>query len=149
MNKTDESVYALLTRVSTLAKRAAADLLFELGVSPFELWLLEAIPEDCDASASELAAMLEVPTSTVTRALRRLEACRYVELQKGLLFDARVLRARVTDYGRNIRSNAAGFEHDIDRVLLEGLAPQSAGVVVHALVHMHDRLAARLARFGR
>lgn len=135
--RTTDSLYALLVRVTALAQRAATELLFEVGVSPFEQWLLEAIPPDGDACASELAAELEVPPSTVTRALRRLEQHGFVTLRKGIFADARVLRAQVTPAGATIRTSGRGFESDVDHILVGGLSPRALDVLLQALVHVH------------
>lgn len=136
MPKDDNSVFAMLVRATALAQRAAADQLFEIGVSPFEQWLLEAVTMEDNACASELAAMLEVPTSTVTRTLRRLESVGYVTLRKGVFADARVLRARLTPRGEMICRAAEGFEQDIDRQLLADVPPPAVGHIVHALGHL-------------
>lgn len=132
MARTDDSVYTLLVRVTALAQRAATEL------------LLEAIPVDGDACASELASQLEVPTSTVTRALRRLEQSGYVTLRKGIFFDARVLRAQVTHRGDVVRSCALGFEEQIDALLVETLSPAVRAALLQGLVHMHVTLTAGL-----
>lgn len=137
MARTDDTVYTLLVRVTALAQREATGMLFEMGVSPFEQWLLEEIPYDGDACASELAVRLEVPTSTVTRGLRRLEQYGYVTLRKGVFRDGRILRAIVTDRGALVRDCARGFEHDIDRLLCEGLPPSVLVMLLQGLVHMH------------
>jgi DNA-binding MarR family transcriptional regulator len=136
MARSDDTLYMLLLRVSRIVQRAAVDLLFEIGVSPLEAWLLEVIPDDGRACASELAEQLEVPTSTVTRALRRMEGYGYITLTKGFFFDARVLRAEITPLGIQVRSVASGFEQTIDAMLLKGFPPNAFGPLLHGLSHI-------------
>jgi DNA-binding MarR family transcriptional regulator len=126
----------LILRVSRIVQRAAVDLLFEIGVSPLEAWLLDAIPDDGRACASELAERLEVPTSTVTRALRRMEGYGSITLTKGHFFDARVLRAEITPLGIQVRGVASGFEQTIVDMMLKGFPPNAFGPLLHGLIHI-------------
>lgn len=108
----------MIVRAHAIAQKVAAASLFECGTSPLEQWLLEIIPDDGRACASELASELEVPTSTVTRALRRMAQYGYVTLTKGYFHDAHVLRARLTEHGTIVRNSGIGFEDAVDARLL-------------------------------
>lgn len=143
MARSDPTIYALLMRAHSIAHRVAADMLFENGVSPLEAWVLEEIPEDGRACASELAAALEVPTSTVTRALRRMERWGYVRLTKGFFLDARVLRPQLTREGMAVRNSALGFERAVDARVLEGIQPGALAGLLAGLIHL-EREAERL-----
>lgn len=111
-------------------------MLMESGVSPVEAWILESIPADGRACASELAQQLEVPTSTVTRALRRMEGYGYVTLRKGFFFDARVLRPELTPLGMHIREGVHGFERDLDAALLKGITQTAFAGLLAGLLHI-------------
>jgi DNA-binding MarR family transcriptional regulator len=136
MSRGGESLFVLLVRAHTVAQRLAADLLLECGVSVLEAWLLEEIPVTGDLCATEIARALGVPTSTVTRALRRLESYGYITLVKGTFLDTRVLRPALTEYGIAIRKHVSGFEHDLDRMLLAELRPLELGAFVMALTRI-------------
>jgi DNA-binding MarR family transcriptional regulator len=136
MSRNDPTVFALLIRAHAIAQKAATAMLFESGVSPMEAWLLEVIPEDGRACASELAEKLEVPTSTVTRTLRRLESYGYLTLTKGHFFDIRVLRPKLTALGVAIRDGAYGFERDLDATLLEGVTQNALAGLLAGLTHI-------------
>lgn len=139
MAKSDDSIYNQLVRVHAIAQKEATDLLFECGVSPFEQWLLEAIPDNGRACASELADELGVPPSTVTRALRRFEQHGYVVLTKGHFYDARVLCAKVTEFGLIVRNSGIGFERDVDIHLLDGVSRGALAGLMQALLHIERR----------
>lgn len=136
MGKNDPTVFTMLMRAHAIAVRAARELLMETGVSPLEAWLLEVIPDDGRACASELAEGIGVPTSTVTRALRRMEGYGYLTLTKGFFFDARVLRATLTPLGVMIRQGACGFERDLDGVLLKGITQNAFAGLLAGLSHI-------------
>ena len=136
MGKLDLSVFALLVRAHAIAQKAAAELLFEVGASPLEAWLLEAIPEDGRACASELAGKLDVPTSTVTRMLRRLESSGYLTLAKGHFLDVRVLRPTLTPLGIMVRNATTGFETQLDAALLKGMPPNAFAGLLEGLTHI-------------
>lgn len=136
MGKLDASVFALIVRAHAVAQKAAAELLFEMGASPMEAWLLEAIPDDGRACASELAGKLDVPTSTVTRMLRRLESHGYLTLTKGHFLDVRVLRPTLTPMGIAVRNATTGFESQIDTALLAGISPNAFAGLLAGLTHI-------------
>lgn len=139
MGKFDETVFALLTRAHAIAQKAAREMLMESGVSPLEAWLLDVIPDDGRACASELAQKLDVPTSTVTRALRRMETYGYLTLMKGFFFDARVLRATLTPMGIMVRDGARGFERDLDAALLGGISQNAFAGLLAGLYHIERK----------
>lgn len=139
MGKSDDTFFTRIVRVHAIAQKEAVDLLFECGVSPFEQWLLESIPDDGRACASALAEELAVPTSTVTRALRRMEQHGYLVLTKGHFYDARVLRAKLTELGIMVRNNAIGFERDLDIQLLDGLPRNALAGLLQGLLHIERR----------
>jgi DNA-binding MarR family transcriptional regulator len=139
MGKYDETVFALLGRAHAVAQKAAREMLMESGVSPLEAWLLDLIPHDGRACASELAHKLDVPTSTVTRALRRMETYGYLTLIKGFFFDARVLRAKLTPMGTMVRDGARGFERDLDGALLEGISQHAFAGLLAGLYHIERK----------
>lgn len=126
----------MLMRAHAIALRTAREMLMETGVSPLEAWLLEVIPDDGRACASEMAQGIGVPTSTVTRALRRMEGYGYLTLTKGFFFDARVLRATLTPLGATIRRQACGFERDLDGVLLTGISQHAFAGLLAGLSHI-------------
>ena len=133
MGRSGESLFASLVRAHAVAQSLAADLLFECGASVLEAWLLEEIPATGDRCATELAHALDVPTSTVTRALRRFESYGYVTISKGTFYDARVLRPALTAFGAGVRKSIVGFEHELDRMLLGNLRPLEQGALIVAL----------------
>lgn len=158
MAKNDPTVFTMLMRAHAIALRAARELLLETGVSPLEAWLLEVIPDDGRACASELAEGIGVPTSTVTRALRRMEGYGYLTLTKGFFFDARVLRATLTPLGAMIRQGACGFERELDGVLLKGITQNAfAGLLaglppyraVRKAIHVRRATGSNPSRYAR
>ena len=139
MSRGGDSLFASFVRAHAVAQALAADLLFECGVSLLEAWLLEEIPATADRCATEIAHAMGVPTSTVTRGLRRLESFGYVTLSRGTFLDTRVLRPALTDCGAAIRKNILGFEHDLDRMLLGDLRPIELGAWAVALTGIANR----------
>jgi DNA-binding MarR family transcriptional regulator len=146
MSRSGESLFALLVRAHAVAQALAADLLFECGVSVTEAWVLEEIPTSADRCATQIARALGVPTSTVTRALRRLETCSYVSLAKGTFLGARVLRPALTEMGESTRKHVAGFEHELDRMLFRDLRPLELGAFVVGLTRLANHPRAALPR---
>lgn len=136
MGKFDPTVFALLMRAHAVALKAANEMLMETGASPMEAWLLELIPDDGRACASELAEKLGVPVSTVTRTLRRLESHGYMTLTKGHMLDARVLRPTLTGLGIMVRNATAGFETNLDAVLLKGISQTAFAGLLEGLSHI-------------
>ena len=122
MRNFDDTVFALLARAHAHMVRAAQDMLMDCGVSALEARILNLVPADGRSCATDIARVLEVPVSTVTRALRRMEGYEYLTVRKGWFLDARVLRPELTLLGRQIAENAAGFERDIDGILLAGIS---------------------------
>src|SRR5690606_40450505 len=100
---------------------------------------------DGRSCATDIAQVLEVPVSTVTRALRRMEGYGYLRVRKGWFLDARVLRPELTLLGRQIAENVAGFERDIDGVLLAGISQSAFAGLLAGLVHINRTAAARMA----
>lgn len=139
MARNGTSAFALLVRAHAIAQTLAAEMLFECGVSVLEAWVLEEIPENGQRCASEIAQALDVPTSTVTRALRRLEGYGYLTLTKGIFLDARVLRPKLTDMGCSVRQAVVGFEGEVDRMLLHDLQPVEASLLISGLVRFTRR----------
>jgi DNA-binding MarR family transcriptional regulator len=136
MGKSDPTVFALLMRAHAVALKAASEMLMETGASPLEAWLLELIPDDGRACASELAEKLGVPVSTVTRMLRRLESHGYMTLTKGHILDARVLRPTLTGLGIMVRKATSGFETNLDAVLLKGIPQNAFAGLLEGLSHI-------------
>lgn len=139
MSRCGDSGFALLVRTHAIAQSLAAELLFERGASVVEAWVLEEIPEQGDRCATEIAEALDVPTSTVTRALRRLEGYGYLTLTKGIFRDARVLRPRLTKLGTGVRNRVVGFEAELDRLILQDLQPREIAAFISGLARITKR----------
>ena len=83
-----------------------------------------------------MAQGIGVPTSTVARALWRMEGYRYLTLTRGFFFGARVLRETLTPLNATIRRQACGFERDLDGVLLTGISQNAFAGLLAGLSHI-------------
>ncbi|MDD3833381.1 MAG: MarR family transcriptional regulator [Oscillospiraceae bacterium] len=97
-----------------------------------EMHTLDAIGEGEPRTVSELAAAMMVTASTMTIAINRLE-------KKGLVIreragqDRRVVRVRLTDYGRSLSYVHRRFHRRMVKAVAEQLSPQEIEILSRAM----------------
>ena len=107
------------------------------SVTVTELHLLDAVAQDDQATISSLAAVTRVTVSTMTIAINRLEAKRYVERVRETA-DRRVVRVRLTERGRALAYAHKRFHRRMARAVVDGLSEQELDALTRAMENLRD-----------
>ena len=107
------------------------------SVTVTELHLLDAVAQDDQATISSLAAVTRVTVSTMTIAINRLEAKRYVERVRETA-DRRVVRVRLTERGRALAYAHKRFHRRMARAVVDGLPEQELDALTRAMENLRD-----------
>ena len=121
-----QTLRTLAAAAQRLERRLDADLETAAGVSYAEFRLLDSLGQSgsCDLHLNEVAAILDLSPSGLTRMLDRLEAAGFVERRAGA--DRRGLHAALTDLGRDrlaaaLEAEDAALACLMVRISLDGL----------------------------
>ncbi len=102
--------------------------------------LLELWKED-GLKGSELADRLGVEPPTVTRMIRRMESCGFVERRPDPT-DARSFRAYLTEKGRALEEPVARIWEEIEEKTLLGISPEEKLTLRRLLARIRENLGA-------
>ena len=105
------------------------------SVTVTELHLLDAVAQDDQATISSLAAVTRVTVSTMTIAINRLEAKRYVERVRETV-DRRVVRVRLTERGRALAYAHQRFHRRMARAVVDGMPEEELNVLTRAMENL-------------
>lgn len=103
-----------------------------------EMVLLELWRQD-GLKGGELADRLGVEPPTVTRMVRRMESCGFVERRPDPS-DARSFRVHLTGKGRALEEPVARVWEEVEEKTLRGLSPEEARVLRRLLARVRESL---------
>jgi DNA-binding MarR family transcriptional regulator len=106
-------------------KGYAAALLRQLGLHPGQELILMHLHARDAQTQSELLASIGVDPSTLSKALRRMQAAGLV-VREPAAHDRRVMVVRLTDKGRSLREPIAAMWRALEELTLQNLSPQQA-----------------------
>ena len=118
-----ESASFTLAKVCKAHRANIGGLLAEHGLHPGQEMVLMELWEDDGLRGGELAVRLGVEPPTVTKMLRRLEACGLVERGSDPT-DARSFRVYLTEEGRGLREPVLGCWERAEETVLAGLGAE-------------------------
>jgi DNA-binding MarR family transcriptional regulator len=135
----EETIGYLLTKVCRAHRGNVGTLLSGAGLHVGqEMVLLELWKED-GLKGGELADRLGVEPPTVTRTIRRMETCGFVERRPDPA-DARSFRVHLTDKGRALEGPVARIWEEIEEKTLQGISPEETLVLRRLLARVRKNL---------
>lgn len=102
-----------------------------------ETHTIEAIREVNDASMSNIATKLLITLGTLTTVVKRLESKGYVERFKEVS-DARVVKVRITQAGRDVLAIHDNFHKDMIETVLNDLTKHEEEVLLVSLMKIKE-----------
>ncbi len=137
----EETTGYLLAKVCRAHRGNVGALLSSVGLHVGqEMVLLELWKED-GLKGSELADRLGVEPPTVTRMIRRMESCGFVERRPDPT-DARSFRAYLTEKGRALEEPVARIWEEIEEKTLLGISPEEKLTLRRLLARIRENLGA-------
>ncbi|MFH9721413.1 MarR family winged helix-turn-helix transcriptional regulator [Streptomyces sp. NPDC017254] len=121
-----------LARVARMHRIAAGRRLRELGLYPGQEMMMMRLWDRGPVRQSELIQSLGLDASTVTKMLQRLEQCGHVHRGPDPA-DRRAVLVEATDDGRALRTGVEGVWSDLERLSLDGLAPEDRAELARLL----------------
>ena len=135
----EESTGYLLAKVCRAHRANVGGLLAGLGLHVGqEMVLLELWKED-GLKGGELAERLGVEPPTITRMLRRMERCGFVERRPDPA-DARSFRVHLTDKGRALEGPVTRIWGEVEEKTLQGISPEETLVLRRLLARVRKNL---------
>ncbi|HZC18254.1 MAG TPA: MarR family transcriptional regulator [Rubrobacteraceae bacterium] len=135
----EETTGYLLAKVCRAHRGSIGALLSGVGLHVGqEMVLLELCKED-GLKGGELADRLGVEPPTVTRMIRRMESCGFVERRPDPS-DARSFRVHLTDKGRSLEEPVARIWEEVEEKTLQGISPEEALVLRRLLARIRKNL---------
>lgn len=129
----------LLTKIGQVTTARFADLLAPLGIRPKHFGLLAAIATLPPSTQQELARALGLVASAIVEIIDDLEALAAVRRVPRPL-DRRSYQIEITPAGSRLLEKALAAGDEVDRLLLDGLAPADADSFERSLVAIAARL---------
>jgi DNA-binding MarR family transcriptional regulator len=135
----EETTGYLLAKVCRAHRANVGALLSGVGLHVGqEMVLLELWKED-GLKGGELADRLGVEPPTVTRMIRRMESCGFVERRSDPA-DARSFRVHLTDKGRALEEPVARLWREVEEKTLRGISPEETLVLRRLLARIRENL---------
>ncbi len=135
----EETTGYLLAKVCRAHRGSVGALLSGVGLHVGqEMVLLELWKED-GPKGSELAERLGVEPPTVTRMIRRMESCGFVERRPDPA-DARSFRVYLTEKGRAFEEPVARIWEEVEEKTLRGISPEEVLVLRRLLARIREHL---------
>ena len=135
----EETTGYLLAKVCRAHRGSIGALLSGVGLHVGqEMVLLELWKED-GLKGGELADRLGVEPPTVTRMIRRMEGCGFVERRPDPA-DARSFRVHLTEKGRALEGPVARIWEEIEEKTLQGISPEETLALRRLLARIRQNL---------
>ncbi len=135
----EETTGYLLAKVCRAHRANVGGLLAKVGLHVGqEMVLLELWKED-GLKGSELADRLGVEPPTITRMIRRMESCGFVERRPDPA-DARSFRVHLTEKGRALEEPVARIWKEAEKKTLQGISPEETLVLRQLLARIRKNL---------
>ena len=138
-NSIEETTGYLLAKVCRAHRANVGVLLARVGLHVGqEMVLLELWKED-GLKGSELANRLGIEPPTITRMLRRMERCGFVERRSDPA-DARSFRVHLTEKGRALERLVVRIWEEAEEKTLRGMSPEETLVLRRLLAQVRKNL---------
>ena len=135
----EETTGYLLAKVCRTHRGSVGALLSGVGLHVGqEMVLLELWKQD-GLKGSELVERLGVEPPTVTRTIRRMESCGFVERRPDPA-DARSFRVHLTEKGRALEGPVARIWEEIEEKTLQGISPEETLALRRLLARIRQNL---------
>ena len=135
----EETTGYLLAKVCRAHRGSIGALLSGVGLHVGqEMVLLELWKED-GLKGGELADRLGVEPPTITRMIRRMESCGFVERRPDPM-DARSFRVHLTDKGRALEGPVARVWEEVEEKTLQGMSSEETLVLQRLLARVRKNL---------
>ncbi len=135
----EETTGYLLAKVCRAHRGNVGALLSGVGLHVGqEMVLLELWKED-GLKGGELADRLGVEPPTITRTIRRMESCDFVERRPDPA-DARSFRIHLTEKGRALEEPVARIWEEAEKKALQNISPEEALVLRRLLARLRENL---------
>ncbi|SES14135.1 DNA-binding transcriptional regulator, MarR family [Lentzea xinjiangensis] len=136
-----------LFRVVRLHRMLAGQLLRDLGLHRGQELLLMHLWDSGPVRQTELIAVLDSDSATITRMVQRLEKAGLVERTPDPR-DGRATLVSSTPAGVAMRAEIERMWHDLEASTVGDLSPATLAPVLEALAEIETNLAAAVARSG-
>ena len=135
----EETIGYLFAKVCRAHRASIGGLLAVVGLHVGqEMVLLELWNED-GLKVGELADRLDVEPPTVTRMLRRMESCGFVDRRSDLT-DARSFRVYLTEKGRTLEKPVCHIWEQAEEKTLQGISPEERLILRQLLAQVRKNL---------
>ena len=135
----EETIGYLLAKVCRAHRAGVGSVLARIGLHVGqEMVLLELWKKD-GLRGGELAERLGVEPPTVTRMLKRMEACGFVERQQDPV-DARSFRVYLTERGRALEGPVARYWEEVEEKTIAGMTPEEKTLFRQLLLRVRENL---------
>lgn len=129
----------LLAKVCRAHRGNVGARLSEVGLHAGQEMVLIQLWREDGLKGGELAARLGVEPPTITRTVRRMESCGFVERRPDLT-DARSFRVHLTGKGRALEEPVARIWEEVEEKTLQGLSPEEKLVLRRLLARVRENL---------
>jgi len=135
----EETTGFLLAKVCRAHRANVGGLLAGVGLHVGQEMVLFELWKEDGLKGSELAERLGVEPPTVTRMIRRMERCGFVERRPDPA-DARSFRVCLTEKGRDLEGSVARIWEDAEEKTLRGMSPEEKFVLRRLLAQIRENL---------
>ncbi len=135
----EETIGYLLAKVCRAHRANVGGVLAEVGLHVGQEMVLLELWEEDGLRGGELAERLGVEPPTVTRMLRRMEGCGFVERRPDPT-DARSFRVYLTERGRSLEAPVARCWEEVEKRTLAGITHEEKALFRGLLLHVRENL---------
>ena len=135
----EETSGYLLAKVCRAHRANVGALLSGVGLHVGQEMVLLELWKEAGLKGGELADRLGVEPPTVTRMIRRMESCGFVERRSDPA-DARSFRVHLTDKGRALEEPVARIWREVEEKTLRGISPEETLVLRRLLARIRENL---------
>ncbi len=134
-----ETTGYLLAKVCRAHRANVGGLLAKVGLHVGQEMVLLQLWKEDGLKGSELADRLGVEPPTITRMIRRMESCGFVERRPDPA-DARSFRVHLTEKGRALEEPVARIWEEAEKKTLRGISPEETLVLRQLLARIRKNL---------
>jgi len=135
----EETIGYLLAKVCRAHRANVGGVLAGVGLHVGQEMVLLELWEEDGLRGGELAERLGVEPPTITRMLRRMEGCGFVERRPDPA-DARSFRVYLTERGRSLEVPVARCWEEVEKRTLAGMTPKEKALFRRLLVRVRENL---------
>lgn len=136
-----ENIIILTHRISALATERYRRELAKIGVTVWTWRVLGGLLERENVRLSDLAELLRVEISTLSRAVAVMEKQNLITRQYRTEEDSRALSIRLTTEGRELAQKIFPIFQRYSELYMEGISPADRAVLKKHLLRIYDNVA--------